>query len=67
MEDNNTDILTDKQKEEAKKEYEDIKAKLDIVEAKNKELEKLNIELLAQKAIDEQKTVKKATKKTNRF
>ena len=60
MEDNNTDILTDKQKEEAKKEYEDIKAKLDIVEAKNKELEKLNIELLAQKAIDEQKTVKKA-------
>ena len=60
MEDNNTDILTDKQKEEAKKEYEDIKAKLDIVEAKNKELEKLNTELLAQKAIDEQKTVKKA-------
>ena len=59
MEDNNTDILTDKQKEEAKKEYEDIKAKLDIVEAKNKELEKLNIELLAQKAIDEQKNVKK--------
>jgi hypothetical protein len=61
MEDNNTDILTDKQKEEAKKEYEDIKAKLDIVESKNKELQKLNDELLAQKAIDEQKGVKKTT------
>ena len=61
MEDNNTDILTDKQKEEAKKEYDDIKAKLDIVESKNKELQKLNDELLAQKAIDEQKNVKKTT------
>ena len=60
MEDNNTDILTDKQKEEAKKEYEAIKAKLDIAEAKNQELQKLNSELLAQKAIDEQKS---ATKK----
>jgi len=61
MEDNNTDILTDKQKEDAKKEYEDIKAKLNIVESKNKELQKLNDELLAQKAIDEQKSVKKKT------
>jgi hypothetical protein len=61
MEDNNTDILTDKQKEEAKKEYDDIKAKLDIVESKNKELQKLNDELLAQKAIDEKKGVKKTT------
>ena len=66
MEDNNTDILTDKQKEEAKKEYEGIKAKLDIVEAKNKELEKLNSELLAQKAIDEQKDIKKTTTKEKR-
>ena len=66
MEDNNTDILTDKQKEEAKKEYEGIKAKLDIVEAKNKELEKLNSELLAQKAIDEQKGIKKTTTKEKR-
>jgi hypothetical protein len=59
MEDNNTDILTDKQKEEAKKEYEAIKAKLDIAEAKNQELQKLNSELLAQKAIDEQKSASK--------
>jgi hypothetical protein len=66
MEDNNTDILTDKQKEDAKKEYEDIKAKLDIVEAKNKELEKLNLELLAKKAIDEQKGIKKTTTKEKR-
>jgi len=66
MEDNNVDILTDKQKEEAKKEYEDIKAKLDIVESKNKELQKINDELLAQKAIDEQKGVKKTITKEKR-
>jgi hypothetical protein len=66
MEDNNVDVLTEKQKEEAKAEYEAIKAKLDIVEAKNKELEKLNSELLAQKVIDEQKGTKKSTTKEKR-
>ena len=63
MEDNNTDILTDKQKEEAKSEYEAIKAKLDIIEAKNKELEKINSELLAKKEIDSQKGIKKTKEK----
>ena len=63
MEDNNTDILTDKQKEEAKSQYEAIKAKLDVIEAKNKELEKINSELLAQKEIDSQKGIKKTKEK----
>jgi hypothetical protein len=66
MEDNSVDVLTDKQKEEVRADYEAIKTKMDIVEAKNKELEKLNVELLAQKAIDEQKAEKKKAPTTGK-
>ena len=64
MADLNVDELTPTQKSDIKKQYEDIQAKLDIAEEKNRILEEKIAEAKAQKEIN--KTTTGGSKKTNK-
>lgn len=65
MEANNVDVLTDAQKEQATKQYEDIKKKTDEAQSKLDEINAKYSEMLAQKEFSNIRSTTKRTKKAH--